>query len=143
MLLNHARPKSIQNLPTVQSYGTKLSCSGANVTLGCGGAGELATWLLPNRANTSGTLVLHHTGDLLILRAAPAAAGVYTCTTGDAATSFTTRVELRVRTVPESVTNITVIPHAVYATGKVSLYFKKTLLRQVLHIHLVISVSDP
>jgi hypothetical protein len=108
-----------------KATGTKLSlslpCAGANVTLGCEGAGELATWLLPNRANTSGTLVLHHTGDLLILRAAPAAAGVYTCTAGDTATSFTTRVELRVRTVPDSVTNITVIPHAVYATGKVNI----------------------
>jgi hypothetical protein len=108
------------------------------VTLGCEGAGELATWLLPNRANTSGTLVLHHTGDLLILRAAPAAAGVYTCTAGDTATSFTTRVELRVRTVPESVANITVIPHAVYATGKVSICKKITLSRLVFDIQIKI-----
>ncbi len=130
LLLHYASPTKIDPEPAVPTVtAIKLSfsllCAGSNVTLGCEGAGELATWLLPNRANTSGTLVLHHTGDLLILRAAPAAAGVYTCTTGDTATSFTTRVELRVRTVPESVANVTVIPHAVYATGKVSICKKK------------------
>jgi uncharacterized membrane protein len=92
---------------------------GSNVTLPCDGAGEAATWVLPNRANTSGALVLQQSGDLLILRAVPAAAGVYTCSSGEgAAADSATRVELRVRTVPDRVTNVTVSPHSVYATGE-------------------------
>lgn len=92
---------------------------GANVTLACGEgtSSELATWVLPNRANISGTLVLQQTGDLLIVAAVPAAAGVYTCTSdSDDASRLGSRVELRVRTVPGPVTNVTITPHSVYAT---------------------------
>ena len=83
--------------------------------MGDPGSREDTTWVLPNRANTSGTLVLQESGELLILRAAPPAAGIYTCTAGGAGSG--SRIELRVRTRPDRAANVTVTPHAVYATG--------------------------
>ncbi|XP_023326643.1 uncharacterized protein LOC111700057 [Eurytemora carolleeae] len=73
---------------------------------------EDGEWILPGRANLSGSLIKNHLGDLVLVKAQPEAEGVYTCYQS----GRQYQVEVKVRKPPGRVLNLQTYSHPVYAT---------------------------
>lgn len=84
---------------------------------------EAIEWILPGRANTSGSLIRDKSGALYIVNVAQEAEGQYICNRTD----YQHTVQVKIRRIPNRVLNLTVSSHSIYATVSWSVYGKQQI----------------